>query len=312
MSLANSLPLLLLVSKNLPTLRFFRKLCAERFYVLEASEVHAALDYAKNLTIDVVILEEKNSEIPILSLSRQIWRSKGNENVPLLLITNNLKEIYVSQAHKAGVSDFINDPLEEKEVEQRLAAALKSKHVQKKISLLGTRIKRAPFVASEKPPLMQRFLLNDRALKEVAKAKKSKSPTSMLMIELDGFPEVLKKKGDLVAEEILLALHSFLQERVRPQDSLFPQGGARFILLLPKTSQRASQAIAEMIRSDVSTTPFATKKGNLSLTLSIGLVSFNESSAPSADPYTAFDHLLEGVNKALEKAKKKGNSVVTT
>lgn len=301
------LPVVLIVSDSRSKTDFIRKTLKERFHLVEVYEGKEALDSLVNTGIDFVIIDEKIHDMPALNLARQIRRMQGHESTPILLISGILKQSFISEALNAGVSDFLNEPLDEGEVNKRMAVAVKSQDTQKKMSTLVSHLK--PPSTPEKT-LKQRFLLGDVALKEISKAKKSNSPVSLLIIELDGYADMRKKWGDLPAEEILIALTGLLNTKLRKFDSLFPQGGGRFILLLPKTSHRAAMEIAEIIRSEVSATPFKTKKGELSFTVSIGFTSFNEGKGISGSDYENFDRLLEQVEHALTEAKKKGNRIV--
>ena len=62
--------------------------------------------------------------------------------MPLLLITNQLKKKFISQALNAGVSDFINEPLDELEIGQRIAVALKFQQLQNKTSRIAGKLKK--------------------------------------------------------------------------------------------------------------------------------------------------------------------------
>jgi diguanylate cyclase (GGDEF)-like protein len=301
-----ALPIALIISKEANTLKWFKKALKATFRLVDAQEKEMALDKLSSHFIEMIIIDEPCFS---LELCKTIRNLKGYQFIPILLITGNLKKTFLFQALNAGVSDFINEPLDEKEVLQRFAVAMKAEKVHKKTSRIATRIKeKAPEPAEE---LKERFLLNDVALKEIAKAKKNQQSLSMLMIEMDDYSTHLAKWGDAAAEEISQEIHSRLKEQLRQLDTLFPQGGGRFILLLPKTSERAAHLIAENIRSEVSSHPIKTKKGSLSPTVSIGLVSYDQSHPKTSDPYQHFDQMLEAVSRALVKAKKKGNKIIS-
>lgn len=300
-------PIILIVSDSRSKTDFLRKTLKDRFQLVESYDGKEALDVLIHTGIDFIIIDDKIPDMPALNLSRQIRRTKGHENTPILLISSILKQSFISESLNAGVSDFLNEPLDEGEINKRMAVAVKSQDTQKKMGTLISHLK--PPAAPEKT-LKQRFLLGDVALKEISKAKKSKSPVSLLIIELDNYPDLRKKWGDLPAEEILISLTALLNTKLRSYDALFPQGGGRYILLLPKTSHRAALEIAEIIRSEVHENTFKTKKAELNLTVSIGFTSFNEGKETTGSAYENFDRLLEQVEHALSEAKEKGNRIV--
>lgn len=77
------------------------------------------------------------------------------------------------------------------------------------------------------------------------------------------------------------------------------------MLLLPRTSNRAAEMIAETIRMEVLRTSYS-----IPLSVSIGLISLDKSVPGSADEL--FDRLLEGVKRAAGEAKKTGNRIVSS
>jgi GGDEF domain-containing protein len=74
--------------------------------------------------------------------------------------------------------------------------------------------------------------------------------------------------------------------------------------MLPRTSNRAAEIIAESIRTEVLRTSFS-----IPLSVSIGLISLDKSAPGSTDEI--FDRLIEGVMRATNEAKKTGNKIVS-
>jgi diguanylate cyclase (GGDEF)-like protein len=205
----------------------------------------------------------------------------------------------------------LHEPLHENEIYEQVAASLKTKIVSKKMSLVSSKINSSPLIAKNTQIFLHRMLLNNKSLKEIAKAKKIDMPLSILIIELDAYSSRIREHGELVLEEITIAVHSILSGRLRKFDTLMHQGGGRFILLLPKTSPTAAKIIAEDIRKEVCRTTIQTRKKELLVTVSIGVVSFDKKLNDVAEAYDQFDHSLQMANKCLEKAQKKGNKIIS-
>ena len=74
--------------------------------------------------------------------------------------------------------------------------------------------------------------------------------------------------------------------------------------MLPRTSNRAAEIIAENIRTEVLETSFS-----IPLSVSIGLISLEKGAPGSLDE--VFERLLEGVKLATIEAKKTGNKIVS-
>jgi diguanylate cyclase (GGDEF)-like protein len=149
--------------------------------------------------------------------------------------------------------------------------------------------------------LSSHAFLGDQAIKEIAKARKTSTTISLLMIELDDFKKISETKSPKAHTH----LEKVLQENLRKNDILIPQGPGKFILMLPRTSSRAAEIIAETIRTEVLRTSFS-----IPLSVSIGLISLDKSTPGSATE--VFDRLLDGVMRATREAKKTGNKIVST
>jgi len=310
MNIGYDRPVVLILSRFSSKMLFFKKHLQEMFHIIEKENIEDALESLKNTAIDIILLDEKSCETSIFTFCPQIRRLKGYETTPILLITGNLKQTFIFKALNAGVSDFLHEPLDEEELFQRIAVSMKVQERQKKLGTLIERVAKQSSLAKEEKKLSERLLLNEEALKEIARAKKNAMPLSLVMLEIDGTPQIAKEWGDLVFEELLIAVNAFLKQQLRKHDSLFPQGGGKYLILFPKTSSSAAKAIADTIRKEIKERVFATKKTPLRITASIGLISYAEPAFEQENIYSYFDSLLLKVNKALSKAKKKGNATI--
>jgi diguanylate cyclase (GGDEF)-like protein len=281
----------LIASSNSSHLTILKKLLQGAFHLIESADVHQTIDLLKTTNVDLVLLDAKLKEGHTLPTAEQI-RSVLSFEIPLLLITSNLKKSFVEAALEAGVTDFLHDPLEEEEVEHRVRVAIQARHRSKQISEIARG--KAPTIKPPPKTLADRKILNDRALKEISQARKSSNIVSLLMIELD---DPAKKTPDAIDRLITI-----LQQNLREKDLLIPQASGKFFLMLPKTSQRAAEVIAETIRSEAE---------ERSLTVSIGVISFDHTAPTYGTASADFEHLIAGADAAMQEAKKTGNKIVS-
>jgi diguanylate cyclase (GGDEF)-like protein len=289
-------PVALVVSEDLTKLSILKRALKDSFHLIERSDVKAALELLKNTRVDLVILDAKVKEGHSFETAEKI-RSAVFKETPILLITSNIKKSFAEAALESGITDFINEPLDKDEVEQRIAVAFKNQDRPKKISQIAQRS--TPRMKSS-ASLSKHAFLSDQAIKEIAKARKTSTSISLLMIELDEFKKIPASKS----ANAHLHLKKVLEENLRKNDILIPQGPGKFILMLPRTSNRAAEIIAETIRTEVLRTSFS-----IPLSVSIGLISLDKAAPGSADKI--FDRLLEGVKRATIEAKKTGNKIVS-
>jgi len=282
-----SLPVVMAISSDRFKLSFLRKALRKDCHLIERQDSSSALEALQGSLIDIIIVDSDLPEIVVLDLCRAIRNHTPYAETPILLITPQLKKSYTQEALRAGVSDFINEPLDVDDIHQRFEVAQRMKKREAEISKLARKIS-SP---KAKAPLTERELLNDKAINAIAKARKNSGLVSVLMIELDSHKN----------PEALVQLSEVLQRNLRKHDILIPQTPGRFILMLPKTSNHAAKAIAETIRIEITSTR---------LSVSIGLISFDPATSTLENASEDFQRLLEGVSLAIEEAKKTGNRIV--
>lgn len=308
----DTLPTALLICNDISKTSFFKRTLKGTYYIMDAKESHTALDWLKTTPVEIIILDYKTLDEPLMNLCQHIRKTKGCETIPILLISNKLQKSFTVDSLNAGVTDFLHEPLDPGEVFERITVALKSKIVSKKMSLVTSKIKASPMIPQNTRTLLNRVLINDQTLQKISEEKKIATPLSLLMIQLDQMDRLSDTLGDQVLEEVIAAVTQMLQKRLRQFDTLIPQGAGKFLLLLPKTSQNASKIIAEDIRKEISTTTIQTQKKELLVTISIGVVSFDKHLTDSAHAYEQFDKSLSRVKKALEQAQKTGNKIISS
>jgi diguanylate cyclase (GGDEF)-like protein len=287
----------LVVSEESSKLFILRK-ALNAFHVIERETLKSTLELLKNTCIDLVILDSKVKEGHTFETAEKI-RAAAFPDTPILLITGNIKKAYAQAALRAGITDFLNEPLDKDEVQQRIALAFKAKDKPRRITQLAKL--HAPRMKSS-APLSKHAFLNDQAIKEIDKARKSSTIVSLLMIELDDYKKIPESKN----AGAVLHLKKVLQENLRKNDLLIPQGPGKFILLLPRTSTRAAEIIAETIRIEVLRTSFT-----IPLSVSIGLISLDQTMPSSGSAAKEFEKLVKGVKRATSEAKRTGNNIVS-
>jgi diguanylate cyclase (GGDEF)-like protein len=158
------------------------------------------------------------------------------------------------------------------------------------------------------PSLPQRFLVTEEVIKQASLSHTPHMPQVLIMIEIDRFQEMQEVYSEDTLAQMLDTVSSLLQSLVRKQDFLLPQAKARYLLILPRTSQRAAIAMAETIRKEVEAQTFPAEPFPIPITLSLGLIAFDAD--PKRSIYDQFDAFLGKVDRALAKAKEKGNTLI--
>ena len=146
---------------------------------------------------------------------------------------------------------------------------------------------------------------------ELERACRIGHPTAILIIDIDNFKEINDRFGHLEGDKALKVLASELKEVVREVDLPARFGGEEFLVLLPETTLEQGQIVAEKIRNRISQINIASRKGNITFTVSIGIAGTEQDGDFScASIASACDEFLKRADKALYQAKSMGKNRV--
>jgi diguanylate cyclase (GGDEF)-like protein len=142
-----------------------------------------------------------------------------------------------------------------------------------------------------------RRVLDQRIEEEIARSSRSRSPLSLLMIDVDYFKSINDNFGHVVGDHVLAGIGDVLQHVGRSFDVVSRIGGDEFAVLLPDTSIPAAVEVAARIRRDL---PGAVE---VPVTLSIGIGGL-DLSKPTAES------LRDNADFALYQVKRAGRDSV--
>jgi diguanylate cyclase (GGDEF)-like protein len=140
---------------------------------------------------------------------------------------------------------------------------------------------------------------------EVSRALRTRSPLSILLVDIDHFKVVNDTHGHLVGDRVLRAVTDALTSQLRDYDRAGRFGGEEFVVLLPQTAQRDAHNIADRLRGHIAAlaVPVNDKENaaTVSLTISIGVAGMDGMSGELTD-------LLAAADVALYYAKQAGRN----
>jgi diguanylate cyclase (GGDEF)-like protein len=142
-----------------------------------------------------------------------------------------------------------------------------------------------------------RRVLRQRMEEEITRAVRSRSPLSLLMIDVDEFKSINDTYGHVVGDHVLASIGAVLRHSGRAFDLVSRVGGDEFALLLPDADLTDAVGVAERIREDL---PVAVE---VPVTLSIGVGGLDRS-MPSAE------RLLDDADFALYQVKRAGRDAI--
>ena len=106
---------------------------------------------------------------------------------------------------------------------------------------------------------------------ELRRARRTGSPLSLLMLDLDGFKQVNDEDGHLAGDAALVLVARRLKELLRVSDVRCRYGGDEFLLLLPDTPLKGAFHVAEILRREIEVLGVRSSSSAVSVTASVGV-----------------------------------------
>lgn len=147
--------------------------------------------------------------------------------------------------------------------------------------------------------LMNRPAFLNRLDAEIARAKRTGDPLVVGLLDLDGLKTINDKHGHGMGDKILYAIADHTNRMLRDMDIAGRLGGTEFVICLPEVKLSAGATVLDRLRRRLSDLAFPLPRGELSISVSIGLTGLE------ADDRDASD-LINRADRALLKAKDKG------
>ncbi|HNW34516.1 MAG TPA: diguanylate cyclase, partial [Candidatus Ozemobacteraceae bacterium] len=152
--------------------------------------------------------------------------------------------------------------------------------------------------------LIVRRHFQSRMEEEFRRAKRYEKPLSFIMTDIDHFKKFNDTWGHQTGDMVLREVAKIVRCTIRDTDVAARYGGEEFCVILPETDLEGGRLFAERLRQKVETSAFPGPKGDLSVTISLGLSSL---------PYNYADTTVEMMkiaDEALYEAKDAGRNRV--
>jgi diguanylate cyclase (GGDEF)-like protein len=141
---------------------------------------------------------------------------------------------------------------------------------------------------------------------EWAFAKRHKRALSLALLDLDYFKKVNDTYGHLVGDQILTTFVLRVKQQIRQEDLMARYGGEEFLLLLKEVNAQGVFCVLERIRKVIADQLFATDKGEIRVTVSIGSITYS----PEQIAQKTAEQMIEEADEQLYKAKNAGRNCI--
>jgi diguanylate cyclase (GGDEF)-like protein len=141
-----------------------------------------------------------------------------------------------------------------------------------------------------------------RLLEEFLRATRYRKSISVLMSDIDHFKNFNDTYGHQMGDIVLASVAGVVRETVRLSDFAARYGGEEFIVILPETDGEGAYKLAERVREQVENLRVPTANGDLSVTISVGVVTY-----PDYEMETS-EEMIACADAALYQAKQTGRN----
>ena len=145
----------------------------------------------------------------------------------------------------------------------------------------------------------------ERLLQEIARARRSSSPLTLALVDLDRFKQINDDVGHRGGDQVLKFFSQFIRVNLRQEDIVCRIGGDEFAIILPDTNVDNAAAFFDRIRSKLNQVEISIDgRSSLTLSFSCGLAVFRSEYLP--------EDLIEEADHSLYSAKAGGRNRVVS
>lgn len=258
-----------------------------------ASDGVEAIKMLKSAKYDLVLSDVIMPNMDGLELLKYIIRHHVETDV--IIATGYNERTSYADVIRAGAIDFLKKPIDQAELEAKLARALRERSMVRKLEELS--------MCDSLTSLLNRRAFDLRFPREVERADRQSYPLFLAMIDVDNFKDYNDSYGHDSGDKVLIALSDIMREGTRNSvDLCFRLGGDEFAVLLPQTTATQATEIVQRILLKFVESDFG------GTTLSIGIISCYRKKEISALEDLA--HMLKRADQAMYDAKASGKNCV--
>jgi diguanylate cyclase (GGDEF)-like protein len=148
--------------------------------------------------------------------------------------------------------------------------------------------------------LASRKYIQESFVKAISYARRTATPLTIIMADLDFFKQVNDNYGHLMGDKVLVAVAKLIRRSMRNEDLAGRFGGEEFIMILVGTDQAGGKIFAERLRQK--TEQMKVSGIPSKITMSLGVTAFLPDDTP--------DDAIRRADEAMYMAKRAGRNQV--
>ena len=249
----------------------------------------------------LAVLDWSMPEADGLEVCRTIRRKADGHYVYAILLTSHDRDEDVIAGFDAGADDYVTKPFNTRELRARIRSGARIVQLQHQLVAAREEL-REKAMHDPLTSLLTRGAFFEISEHECARAKRSRTPLSIVMADIDHFKSINDRFGHPGGDEVLREVARRLQTTFRKEDAVGRYGGEEFVALAIGCDGPDAMGLAERFRQAVHSQPFVIGADLLDVTTSVGVVT-----GTAAD---GMPELVRAADEALYAAKTAGRNRV--
>jgi diguanylate cyclase (GGDEF)-like protein len=251
--------------------------------------------------VDIIFYGTKRISKKGLSWMSKLDSREGWMDIPVVVFSRTEKADERILGIESGASESFSFETPERELRARIQRFLTSKKRLEQLREANQRLAQMTLT----DPLTEignRRHFDDTLVTELKRNHRSRSPFSLLMVDIDHFKRVNDTVGHQGGDQLLKTVAGVLRQSIRTYDTVCRFGGEEFAIIMPGTSANHAYAIAERIRCEIAAVNRNRTLGDFPLTVSIGMRCVRASETIEAN------RIVSDADQALYRAKSNGRN----
>jgi diguanylate cyclase (GGDEF)-like protein len=271
------------------------------FKTFSAPSAEEALEIIKSENIQIVITDILLPGKDGLQLTSQV---KQNYDIDVIVITGHSENYSYEEAINKGASDLVFKPFRFEELLLRLKRVLKERRLTKERNRILSKLENLAITDGLTKLYNLRHFYHLLEI-EIDRCRRYGHPLALLLLDIDKFKVYNDTYGHLEGDKVLVRIGQIIRSCLRTMDSAFRYGGEEFTVILPETTAREANNVANRIRTAVEFENFFPEPGNVvAVTISIGVTEYYNKESLSA--------FIKRADQAMYLSKEKGRNAISS
>lgn len=264
--------------------------------------IYAWHEIQKKNAPSLIILDWIMPGISGIDLCRKIRARKSPHYPYVILLTSRDGKEDLLEGLEAGADDYLTKPFDANELRSRLMVGSRILRLQNELLRKEEELR---FEARHDrlTSLWNREAILNFTARELARARRSKNPVGVLMLDVDHFKSINDTYGHQTGDMVLQEVGKRLLNGMRSYDWAGRYGGEEFLVLLCHSNPETLMMCAQRLREAICSEPVRVGDLELDITVSIG-------AALSSSTLLTSDKMVGIADAALYRAKNNGRNRV--